>query len=90
MPFRCRQKLQMFSAGEIFYSVGNVNPDTGIMEYCDQCQSVKLPDVEMTDLAASLKAGVDLKQVNCKLLSPSGLSQVANDLVFYKEIENAE
>lgn len=69
MPFRCRQKMPHYSCGLIYYSVSQPNPDTGFVEYSDVCQQGKLPDVEMTDLQASLKAGVNLQQVKCKLIT---------------------
>ena len=73
MPFRLRQHMQFYPAGVITYSVGAPNPDTGIVEYKYVEQngpSAVLPDVDMTDLQSCLKAGVDLKKVNCKLISP--------------------
>lgn len=70
MPFRCRQKMQVYSAGKIFYRVGTPNSDTGIVEYSDMPQQVLLPDAELTDLVSCLKAGVSLEKVNCKLISP--------------------
>lgn len=76
MPFRCRQKMYFSPSGSIVYSVASPNPDTGILEYKDAPQQVMLPSVEMTDLAASLKAGVSLEQVSCKLVN--GSSTVAS------------
>lgn len=69
MPFRCRQKMHHYPCGLIYYEVGQPNPDTGVVEFTDVCQQAKLPDVEMTDLKASLKAGVNLQQVKCKLIT---------------------
>lgn len=87
MPFRCRQKLSVAQAGRIFFEVGTPNPDTGVVELSEVPQQVKLPDVSMTDLAASLKAGVPLEQVKCKLIAPDvhGLARKLNDI---KEPEN--
>lgn len=70
MPFRCRQKMQSYAAGKIFFEVGTPNPDTGIVEFSDMPQQVSLPSPDMTDLNACLKAGVSLEKTNCKLLSP--------------------
>lgn len=69
MPFRCRQKMPHCSCGYIYYEVGQPNPDTGVVEFSDVCQQAMLPDVEMTDLRASLKAGINLQQVKCKLIT---------------------
>lgn len=77
MPFRCRQKMLIYGAGEIFFTVGTPNPDTGVVEFSDVPQQCKLPDVEMTDLSTCLKAGVSLERVNCKLISPDTRSLVA-------------
>lgn len=74
MPFRCRQKMQSYAAGKIFFEVGFTNPDTGLVEFRDVPQQSTLPDVEMTDLQACLKAGVNLQKKNCKLISPDSFA----------------
>lgn len=76
MPFRKLQDLEKFSSGKIVYTYLRTNPDTGISEAYDSDQQAKLPGVEMTDLSATLKAGVSLQQVNCKLVN--GSNAVAN------------
>lgn len=70
MPFRCRQKMQSYSAGKIFFEVGTPNEATGVLEFSDVPQHGSLPSAQMTDLAACLKAGVSLEKINCKLISP--------------------
>lgn len=87
MPFRKRQEMQSYAAGKIYFSVGTPNPDTGIVEYSDVCQQDKLPDVEMTDLRACIKAGVSLEKTNCKLISPD-THKLANRLSDFKELES--
>lgn len=70
MSFRTLQKMEQFSAGKIVYTYLQPNKD-GVSEAVDVDQCSKLPDVELTDLGASLKAGINLQQVNCKLVNGS-------------------
>lgn len=78
MPFRCRQKMTIYPAGSIEFESLVPNPDTCICEVRSMPQQRKLPDVDMTDLAASLKAGVNLQQVNCKLVNGNSAVQSLN------------
>lgn len=79
MPFRKLQDMQKFSAGKIVFTYLQVNPDTGISELSDMDQCAELPSVDKFDLAAMLKAGVDMRQVNCKLVNGSQTVASLND-----------
>lgn len=79
MSFRKLQDMQKFASGKIVYIYLQVNPDTGVSEPSDMDQCAKLPSVENFDLAAMLKAGIDLRQVNCKLVNGTQTVASLND-----------
>lgn len=69
MSFRCKQKLRSFGSGKVWTIEERINEDGEYTyEYVD-LGAKKLPDPKLFDLDAQLKAGVDLEEVNSKVLS---------------------
>lgn len=84
MPFRCKQKFipDGLAVGlNVVLSIGQ----NGFAEEVKEKFSKELPPVEMYDPAACIKAGVNLEQVNTKVLSPAGVSNIFKD-----EVKNEE
>lgn len=74
---RARQRLKYIDFGEIrLPEVQVLENGNAEVKMVDQSVS-NLPDPSVTDLGACLKAGVDLKQVNSKIL---GTQSVGIDL----------
>lgn len=70
---RSRQKLPFMSAFPAVLLQLEVD-ERGVGRYIAVDQSkVKLPDVEVTDLGLQLKAGVDIKRVNTKILASKSI-----------------
>lgn len=73
MPIRARQRLPHCAASVILLPEVHTNESTGESEIrmVNQADFI-LPDPAMYDLEAMLKAGVNLKQVNSKILPTTG------------------
>lgn len=72
--FRPRQKFQASDFHPIFVIREKIL-ESGVVESAPvDISSTVLPSVENFDLGAMLKAGVPLKQVNCRLITPSSVS----------------
>lgn len=69
--FRCRQKFQLSGCHPIIVTDEKLL-DSGVIEvsHVDISERV-LPPPENFDLDLMLKAGVPLKQVNCKVITPT-------------------
>lgn len=69
MSFRCRQKLRLASYQAV------TEPESITLESGEIIQKVKdlgkekMPDPELFDLENQLKAGIDIEEVNSKVLS---------------------
>lgn len=73
MSFRERQPL-FGSFGAYPTSDKVVQPaDNGVCEVRDVSNNEKLPDARMTDLELQIKAGINLEQVNTKLVDTRSL-----------------
>lgn len=89
MPFRRIQKLSIAKPGPVFeleqveHNNGNIT-----MEAVDQCEK-KLPSAEMFDLGNMLEAGVDLDEVNSKVMSQKTVN-AENVVRKYTKKENNE
>lgn len=72
--FRCKQKLKSFGSGKIWNLEEHIN-EAGeyTCEYIDQGEK-KLPDPELFDLKAQLKAGVDLEETNSKVFKSKSVN----------------
>lgn len=80
MPIRPRQKLFHCAASAIILQEVRKNEATDEVEICHVDQSdFELPDVEMYDLKTCLQAGVNLKQVNSKILPTSDYRMIVKD-----------
>ena len=69
MSFRCKQKVKLASYVPVvaFDSETNKNGEV-VMVNVDQSK-IKLPDAELFDLKNQLEAGVDMEEVNSKVMS---------------------
>jgi len=73
MSFRARQPL-FGSFGAFPTSDKVVQPaENGICEVREVSNNEKLPDARMTDLELQIKAGINLEQVNTKLVDTRSL-----------------
>lgn len=91
MPFRCRQKLRIAKCQSVV-EPEQVTLESGeIVTQIKDLGQEKLPDPEMFDLKNQLDAGVDLEEVNSKVLKSSKVS--ADTIVrkyFKKETKNVD
>lgn len=71
MSFRCRQKLILANCQSVM-EVEPVTLESGeiISQAKDLCKE-KLPDPELFELKNQLQAGIDIEEVNSKVLKPS-------------------
>lgn len=88
---RSRQKLPFMSAFPAVL-LKLESDENGVSRYFAVDQSkIKLPDVEVTDLGLQLKAGVDIKRVNTKILaSKSVVTDLSAPIEPPKETEQQE
>lgn len=71
MSFRCRQKIKLAPSGSV-YETEQVTLESGqIIDRVTDTTKEVLPKPELFDLKAQLKAGVNLEEVNSRILSSS-------------------
>lgn len=74
MSFRCRQKLKLGSC-QVVMEPEQVTLESGeIVTQIKDLGKEKLPDSELFELKNQLKAGVELEEVNSKVLRSSKVS----------------
>lgn len=83
MPFRKRQELTQMCSARMLEPHAEIDPDTGrgLFHLFDPHEA-KLPDAAMFDLENLLKAKVNLKQVNTKVVAGDvfGLADTLNNI----------
>lgn len=77
MPFRARQKFRMAGC-QVVTVPEQVTLESGeiVTESKDLCEE-KMPDIELFDLKNQLEAGVELDEVNSKVLRNSKVDAVS-------------
>lgn len=88
MPFRTRQKLSLSASCEMF-SREDKTLETGEVSSAYSSTAKEMPDPEMFRLSNQLAAGVNLEEVNSKVLSPKSLD-LSKILTVKKEVKNNE
>ena len=68
MSFRCRQKLIVGKFIPVSVLNERENENGEFIKYTEDLGKVKLPDPELFDINNQLKAGVDMEEVNSKVL----------------------
>lgn len=88
MSFRTRQKLKMSSTCEIF-TREDKTLENGEVVSGFASTAKEMPDPEMFRLSNQLKAGVDLQEVNSKVLGAKSID-LAQVFTNKKEVNNNE
>lgn len=74
MSFPMKQKFSSCCSFPAVERVGSFSPSGVYHEEFKDFSSVKLPDCDSTDLGKLIDAGVDLKQMNTKILNVRSVS----------------
>lgn len=69
MSFRCRQKLKLAGYQAVTELESKTLESGEIVEQVKDLGKEKLPDPELFDLKNQLEAGVDMEEVNSKVMS---------------------
>lgn len=92
MSFRCRQLYKSAKYVPVYeYEEKTLESGQVISEAVNQ-EDKKLPDPELFSLEAQLKAGIDLEEVNSKVLKPGYIDadSVVRKYTKKKSVENKE
>lgn len=90
MSFRCRQKLRLANYKPvIMYEDVTLESGEIVLQAKDLTQE-KLPDPELFDINEQIKAGLDMQEVNSKVLKPSMVNadNVVRKYTKKKKVEN--
>lgn len=90
MAFRCRQKLRLANFQPVVM-YEQVTLESGeIIEQANDLTQEKLPNPELFDINNQIKAGIDMEEVNSKVLKPSivDVNNVVRKYTKRKKVEN--
>lgn len=71
MPFRCRQYIRLSHCTPVIAHEQTTLESGEVVTKPNDLGQEKLPDAELFDLKNQLNAGIDLEEVNSKVLKPS-------------------